>query len=173
MTAPSSQNPPLWAFVQFPFTTPNSSLTIPLHHTRGGAALVPPCPPFEGPKRRRPRPICHDACLDQIRQSAVVLASLFGRQSGAPNFDRDAMPREASPRTFACAGLFQEGSNMTVPLEEQIACVIREIGLREKLYPRWVLAGKMTQARSDREISAMRAVLASLQALQQPPLPLS
>jgi hypothetical protein len=49
-----------------------------------------------------------------------------------------------------------------VPLAQQIACVEREIKMRESSYPRWVQAGKMTQAKADAELLAMRAVLATL-----------
>jgi hypothetical protein len=49
---------------------------------------------------------------------------------------------------------------MTV--NEQIACVKREIAMRERVYPRWVAAGKMTKAKADHELAAMRAVLDTL-----------
>lgn len=52
-----------------------------------------------------------------------------------------------------------------IPLERQIKCVAREIGMRERVYPRWVAQGKMSQKVADEEIEAMRAVLASLQQL--------
>lgn len=48
--------------------------------------------------------------------------------------------------------------------EEMIACVEREIRLRERVYPRWVMAGKMTQDKASREIETMRAVLVALRA---------
>lgn len=54
-----------------------------------------------------------------------------------------------------------------VALADQIACVRRELSMRQRVYPRWVSAGKMTQADSDREITTMIAVLATLQALQR------
>jgi len=49
-----------------------------------------------------------------------------------------------------------------VPIEAQIACVQREIRMREHVYPRRVAEQKMTQALADRELSTMRAVLATL-----------
>ena len=52
-----------------------------------------------------------------------------------------------------------------VPLPDQIACVLREIAMRQRLYPQWVEAGKMKQDRADREIEAMRAVLDNLNRL--------
>lgn len=53
-----------------------------------------------------------------------------------------------------------------IPLSEQIDCVRREIGMRQSLYPKWVQAGRMTQARADHQIAAMEAVLTTLESLQ-------
>lgn len=47
-------------------------------------------------------------------------------------------------------------------LTEQIKEVEREIAMRKSAYPRWVSAGKMTQAAADRQIRNMEAVLATL-----------
>jgi len=47
-------------------------------------------------------------------------------------------------------------------LQEQIACVKREIAVRVNTYPRWVSSGRMKQHNADREISVMRDVLATL-----------
>lgn len=52
-----------------------------------------------------------------------------------------------------------------VSLHDQIHCVMREIGLRQRVYPRWVSAGRMKQDKADREIKAMRAVLYTLDRL--------
>ena len=49
-----------------------------------------------------------------------------------------------------------------IALPEQIACVRREISMRERVYPRWVELGRMTQAKADQETEAMRAVLETL-----------
>jgi hypothetical protein len=51
---------------------------------------------------------------------------------------------------------------MKVSIDDQIKCVQREIGMRERVYPRWVEQKKMTQEKADYEIAAMKAVLASL-----------
>lgn len=59
---------------------------------------------------------------------------------------------------------------MTIPLAERIACVEREIKMRERVYPRWVAAEKMTQQKADAELAAMRAVLATLKAMDVPGL---
>ena len=53
-----------------------------------------------------------------------------------------------------------------IDLPKQIACVEREIGFRERVYSRWVAAGKMKQEKADYEITAMRAVLQTLKAEQ-------
>jgi hypothetical protein len=54
---------------------------------------------------------------------------------------------------------------MTVSIEDQIKCVRREIGMRERVYARRVADKAMTQAQADKEIGAMKAVLASLVAI--------
>jgi hypothetical protein len=57
---------------------------------------------------------------------------------------------------------------MPVPLSEQIECVEREIRMRNKVYPRWVEAGRMSKAKARDEQAAMEAVLATLKALPDP-----
>ncbi len=54
-------------------------------------------------------------------------------------------------------------------LEEQIACVKRELGYRERVYSRWVISGKMRQEKAVFELGCMRSVLARLEALKAPP----
>jgi hypothetical protein len=61
------------------------------------------------------------------------------------------------------ADLFPAATPADVSLPDQIACVEREIRMRERVYPRWVAIGKLTQDAADREILCMRAVLATLQ----------
>ena len=56
-------------------------------------------------------------------------------------------------------------SALPVSLADQMDCVRREIALRERAYPRWIAAGKMTQAKAGREIELMRRVLATLEGL--------
>jgi hypothetical protein len=55
---------------------------------------------------------------------------------------------------------------MTVPLSEQIRCIEREIGMRHRVFPRWVTAQRMTQKKADEEILAMQAVLETLQKIE-------
>lgn len=59
------------------------------------------------------------------------------------------------------------GGSLPVPLTSQIAEVEREIKQRERVYPRWVEAGKMPKATADRQIEVMRAVLATLKAAKR------
>lgn len=51
---------------------------------------------------------------------------------------------------------------MTISLDDQIKAVQREIGMRKRVYPRWVENGKMTQITADKEMAAMEAVLETL-----------
>lgn len=46
---------------------------------------------------------------------------------------------------------------------DKLACIRREIGMRKRVYPRWVAGGKMTQAKADAEISLMEAIAADYQ----------
>lgn len=50
-------------------------------------------------------------------------------------------------------------------LERQIQCVRREIGFREKVYPRWVQLHKMSAEKASDERLAMESVLDTLLAL--------
>lgn len=49
-----------------------------------------------------------------------------------------------------------------VTLDEQVAAVIREIGMRKSVYPGRVAAGKMKQDKADHETAAMEAVLVTV-----------
>ena len=53
-----------------------------------------------------------------------------------------------------------------VQLADQIACVERELKMRRRVYPRWVLASKLTQTAADLEMRRMEGVLQSLVALK-------
>jgi hypothetical protein len=53
-----------------------------------------------------------------------------------------------------------------VSLEEQLACVDREISMRERVYARWVAEKRMTQKTADKEIEGMRAVRETLKQVQ-------
>jgi hypothetical protein len=61
----------------------------------------------------------------------------------------------------------------TATLAEQIAEIRREMKQRERVYPRLILAGKMTQDAANRQTRFMQAALETLEACQagQPPAP--
>lgn len=52
---------------------------------------------------------------------------------------------------------------VNVPIERQVECVERELGMRRRVYGRRVHQGQMSQAKADDEIEAMQAVLETLQ----------
>lgn len=52
------------------------------------------------------------------------------------------------------------------PIDGQIACVKREIGMRERVYPTWVDRHRMSKEQADREITAMRDVLRTLETVK-------
>jgi hypothetical protein len=47
-------------------------------------------------------------------------------------------------------------------LQEQIACIEREIALRRRVYPRWIEQGRLKPDKAEREIECMCAVLKTL-----------
>lgn len=53
-------------------------------------------------------------------------------------------------------------NQQTISIPEQLACVEREIKMRERVYPRCVADKRMTQAKADHELAAMRAVRETL-----------
>lgn len=52
-----------------------------------------------------------------------------------------------------------------IPLSQQRYAVLREIEMRRRVYPGWIAKGRMSQAKADKEIAAMEAVLKTLDAL--------
>lgn len=44
--------------------------------------------------------------------------------------------------------------------DQKRACLGRELKMRRRVYPRWVEAGRMSQAKADEEIATMEAILA-------------
>jgi hypothetical protein len=41
---------------------------------------------------------------------------------------------------------------------EMLMCAQRELEMRERVYPRWIALGKMSEGRAAREIALMRAI---------------
>jgi hypothetical protein len=54
---------------------------------------------------------------------------------------------------------------MEPTLAEQAACCEREVGMRERVYPKWIQSGRMKAAEAQREIDRMRAAAKTLRAL--------
>lgn len=48
---------------------------------------------------------------------------------------------------------------MTYSTERKIACLDREIGMRRRVYPRFVQVKKMTKEAADEEIAVLEAIL--------------
>ncbi len=48
--------------------------------------------------------------------------------------------------------------------QDKLDCLKRELKMRERVYPRWVSTGKMTQALADKETRTMRALVAEFEA---------
>jgi hypothetical protein len=55
---------------------------------------------------------------------------------------------------------------LPITMADRLACVDRELALRRRVYPRWVAAGRMTQAKADREIELMQAVRDAIDGLR-------
>lgn len=55
----------------------------------------------------------------------------------------------------------------SVSIDEQIACVKREISMRRNVYPRWVALEKMKPEVMEKEIVRMEAVLVTLARVKQ------
>lgn len=54
---------------------------------------------------------------------------------------------------------------MQVPIDEQIVCINRELGLRQKVYPKLIASGKMTESQARYELAAMDSVRETLLAV--------
>ena len=53
---------------------------------------------------------------------------------------------------------------MTVTIAMKMAELQREIATRERVYPRWVEQGRMTQRQANERLAAMKAILADYRA---------
>lgn len=54
-----------------------------------------------------------------------------------------------------------------ISIDDMIKCVEREIGMRMRVYPRWVEQKKMSIEKADLEIRTMQAVLDKLKKLRE------
>ena len=48
--------------------------------------------------------------------------------------------------------------NLKLDNAAKLACIQREIKMRERVYPRWVASGTMSQEKADLELEVMRAI---------------
>ena len=55
---------------------------------------------------------------------------------------------------------------MTVSLTEQIQELQRELRMRDRVYPRWIASGKLTDADAGRQLARLRAAISTLVQLQ-------
>ena len=58
------------------------------------------------------------------------------------------------------------GDLFPVSLDDEIACVERELQMRHHVYPRWVDSGRMKADKAAREIETMNAILHRLQEIK-------
>ena len=56
-----------------------------------------------------------------------------------------------------------------VTLQDAIKELQREVQMRERLYPGWVIAGKLSKAAAERQLSRMKYALELLEAKQKEP----
>ena len=54
-------------------------------------------------------------------------------------------------------------------VEQMLVCATRELLMRRRVYPRWVAAGRMTQAKADEEIAVMDGICNHFTSLLPPP----
>lgn len=80
-----------------------------------------------------------------------------GAEDGTPTTPTPAPPASASPSSSP--GRF--------PLATQAAEAAREVGMRQRVYPSRVAAGKMTQAECDLQIALMQAIATTLKLFAQ------
>lgn len=55
-----------------------------------------------------------------------------------------------------------------VSIADQIKCAKRELAMRRRVYPKWVMQGRMTKEMADHETNAMAAIVETLEAISQP-----
>lgn len=51
-----------------------------------------------------------------------------------------------------------------VSLQDMLGCARRELAMRKKVYPGWVLRGKMERDEADKELRFMEAIVAHFEA---------
>jgi hypothetical protein len=56
---------------------------------------------------------------------------------------------------------------VVVSLDEQLAELDRELGMRRKLYPRWIVAGTLKRDRADAQLAALEAARETVRQARQ------
>lgn len=101
--------------------------------------------------------------------SRLAAASFMGDPASGinpPGLARDEVDRDVKPHN-----VFQVRLTPGFTAADLVACVTREIKMRERVYPTWVQRGRMTSPKALAEIATMKAVLAVLELLPaSPPL---
>lgn len=59
----------------------------------------------------------------------------------------------------------------SITVDQQIACVRRELAMRRNVYPKWVANGRMTQQAAEKEMAGMQAVHDTLSRMVEAPKP--
>lgn len=54
-----------------------------------------------------------------------------------------------------------------ITIDQQITAAKREVGMRRRVYSRWVENGKMKQAEADHQIAAMEAIVVTLEEVKK------
>jgi hypothetical protein len=49
-------------------------------------------------------------------------------------------------------------SDSLITFDDMITCVRRELALRKRVYPKWVVEERMSQAKAQHEIAVMQAI---------------
>lgn len=55
---------------------------------------------------------------------------------------------------------------MKKTFEQLLACATRELGMRERIYPKWIALGKMSAEKAEHEIECMRDICKQIEKLK-------
>jgi hypothetical protein len=47
----------------------------------------------------------------------------------------------------------------SITIQDKLACVVRELGYRQHVYPRLIASKKLSQSQADRQIAVMEAIV--------------
>jgi hypothetical protein len=116
--------------------------------------------PHESHSRRRSRPRIEG------RESVTVVSNEEHRaHCSGPQMATTSNPTNIGIYLRDIREPRQGRTTVDFTIEQQIACVERELAMRRRLYPQWVNTGRMSPAKMDAEIGCMAAVLATMRSL--------